>query len=120
MSRPRPGLGAMLAVVAMVAANATLAAPLVRHGGWTLAAVLIGTNALFCGLAGFALRLRLAPMMALFTTAELTEAMLWQASQGRPSGPIAAAAVLGGMFLLAVAWGRREARRARRRRRPPG
>jgi hypothetical protein len=108
-----------MAIVAMIAANVALASQVVKHGGWQLAAVIVGTNAAFCTLAGAVVRFRLVPLMALFTTAELTEALLWQsAASGRPSDWIATVAVLGAITLLALALGLHAARQAQSRVRP--
>ena len=119
-SRRRLSLGGMLAIMAMIAANLALASQVVKVGGWRLAGIIVGTNAVFCTLAGLVVRLRLVPLMALFTTAELTEALLWQsATSGRSSDWIATVAVLGAVALLALALGINAAHRARSRMRRP-
>jgi hypothetical protein len=101
----------------MIAANVSLGAQVVRLGGWRLAVMLIGTNAVLCLLAGAAFRFRLIPLMALFTTAELTEGLLLQAAMSRRSSDwIATAAILGAVALLALALGIRGMHRSRSRR----
>ena len=115
---PRWRLGTLLAVVAMVAANLTLWAGLNRAAGWRLALVVVAVNAVLCLMAGAVVRFRLVPLLALFTTAELTEALLLQSALSDRGGDwIAAVAVLGGLALLAVMAGLSAARRVRRQRR---
>jgi hypothetical protein len=115
-SSARLSLGGMLAIVAMLAANGALASQVVKAGGWRLAGLIVATNAVFCTLAGLVVRFRLVPLMALFTTAELTEALLWQsATSGKPSDWIATVALLGAVVLLALALGLNAAHRARSR-----
>jgi hypothetical protein len=114
--RSRLTLGALLAIVAMLAANISLVVQVGRLGGWGLAAMIVGTNAVFCLMAGAVVRFRLIPLMALFTTAALTEALLFQAATSRrPSGWIATAAVMGAVALLALAVGVRALQRPRSR-----
>lgn len=72
----RWSLGTLLCGVGLIAANVTLWADLRRSGGWRLIAAFVVVNLTFCLMAGPALRFRLIPMMVLFTTVELTEAML--------------------------------------------
>jgi hypothetical protein len=114
--RPRLSLGAVMAIVAMIGANAALVAQVAKSGGWRLAGVVVLTNAALCTLAGAVVRFRLIPLMALFTSAELTEALLWQSAVSRRSNDwIATVAILGALTLLALAVGVHSARGARSR-----
>jgi hypothetical protein len=115
--RPRWTTGTILAAVALVAANVALVSQIVRDtGSWEIAAMMLGTNAFLCLLLGVAVRFRLIPLLAMFSTAALTETMLWQVAFARRNTDwIVAVAVLGGAVLLAVEIGLKAARKARSR-----
>lgn len=114
--RHRWTLGTLALAVAMVAGNLALWAVVSRSYGRFAAVALVVINAVFCLIAAPAVGFRLVPVLAVFTTAELTEAMLLQsATSPDASGTIAAVAVLGGLALLALGAGFATIHRGRRR-----
>jgi hypothetical protein len=99
----------------MVAANLALLGQIVRaagRSGWFVGGMILATNLALCGVMGVVGRFRLIPLMAMFSTAALTEAFLYQAATvGRDSGWIVVVAVLGALALVAGWTGLRSARR---------
>ena len=115
--RRRWTTGALLAAVALVATNVALVAQIVRDSGdWHIALMMLATNAIFCLVFGAAFRFRPIPLLAMFSTAALTETMLWQVTFARRDTDwIVAVAILGGVVLLAVEIGLKAARKSRSR-----
>ncbi len=102
--RRRWTLGMVLAVVAMIAANVALVAQINRDtGNWQVGLMMLGANVLFCAPIAPIVRFRPFSLLAMFTTAALTETMLWQMATARQNTDwIVAVAVLGGGFVFLV------------------
>lgn len=117
-NRPAPAwtIGTLLAVVAAVAAHAALASEAYhRSGGWFLPLGMLGTTAFLCLVLGSVFSYRLVPLLALSSTAVLTEALLIQTvGAGRSNTWIVVVAVLGAAMLAAVEVVRRANARRRR------
>lgn len=117
--RPRRSqwtLGRASLAVAMVAGNLTLWSIVTRSYGRFAAVVLVLTNAVLCLFAAPVVGFRLIPVLAIFTTAELTEAMLLQSANSPDNANrIAVVAVLGGAALVIMGVGISANRRRRRR-----
>ncbi len=117
--RWRAWLGEGMAALALVAANALMVVMLFRiRGGpdWPLAGMMLGMNALLALLCGAVVRFRPVPLMAVFTTAALTEAyLLPSATTDRDPGWIILVAAIGSLMLLAF-WTTFRASRERLRR----
>lgn len=99
-------LGRPLVLLALIGAHAALVTEVVKAGGrLSLAsgALVVGTNAVLAALFGTIGRFRAIPLMGLFATVALTEALLWpSASEGRNTGWIAVVALVGCLLLAAA------------------
>jgi hypothetical protein len=104
-----------LMIVAVIAANVALVSQVFNvsgPGSWIVAAMVLGVNALFCLVFGVVLRFRMIPLLAMFTTAALTEAILWQAAISKRNNTwIVVIALLGGALLAVVVMRVRAVRR---------
>ncbi len=109
-------IGTLLALVAAISAHVALASEAYRRGGgWFLPLGMLGVTAFLCLALGAVFSYRLIPLLALSTTAVLTEAVLIQTiGSGRSHSWIVMVAVLGA-GMLAVVEGVRRSRSRRGR-----
>lgn len=112
----RWSIGTLLALVAAVAAHAALASEAYRRsGGWFLPLAMLGMTAFLCLVLGSVFSYRLVPLLALSSTAVLTESVLIQTvGSGRSNTWIVVVAVLGATMLAAVEVVRRSKPQRRR------
>jgi hypothetical protein len=109
-------IGTLLALVAAVAAHVALVSEAFRRsGGWFLPLGMLGMTTFLCLVLGSVFSYRLVPLLALSSTAVLTESLLIQAvGSGRSNAWIVVVAVLGAAMLAAVEVVRRTNFRRRR------
>jgi hypothetical protein len=103
----------------MIAANVAMVAEVVKISpdpdrAKLIAGLMLATNAVLCFILGIGFRFRLIPLMGIFTTAALTEALLLGAAASRQNNAwILVVAMLGAILL---AWIMVRLRAATRRR----